>query len=117
MNARGLLTQGDIEHSIVALSDQLEEQTYIYAQLSDEAANAEADYKLQAGKQLITLVASGAKMTAQERQARADVGCAEAFRAWKLAEARRQSCKEALLSLRARMDAQRSLAANVRHQT
>lgn len=111
------LSQAQIEHGIVALSDQLEEQTYMYAQLSDEAAEAEADYKLAAGKGLISLVASGSKMTAQERQARVDVGCSDAFRAWKLAEARRQSCKEALLSLRARMDAQRSLAANVRHQT
>jgi len=116
MNNR-LLTQGDIEHSIVALSDQLEEQTYLYSQLSDHAAEAEADFKLEAGKQLIHLVATGAKMTAQEKQARVDVGCSQAFRTWKIAEARRQSCKEALLTLRARMDAQRSLAANVRHQT
>lgn len=114
---RGLLTQGDIEHSIVALSDQLEEQTYMYAQLSDEAAEAEADYKLEAGRLLIGIASSGVKMTAPERQARVDVGCSESFRSWKLAEARRQSCKEALLSLRARIDAQRSLAANVRHQT
>jgi hypothetical protein len=116
MNQR-LLTQGDIERGIIALSDQLEEQTYLYAQLSDLAAECEADFKLEAGKQLIGLVASGSKMTAQEKQARVDVGCAQTFRNWKLAEARRQSCKEALLSLRARIDAQRSLAANVRHQT
>lgn len=114
---KGLLTQGDIEHSIIALSDQLEEQTYLYAQLSDEAAEAEADYKLEAGRLLIGIASSGAKMTAQERQARVDVNCSDSFRSWKLAEARRQSCKEALLSLRGRMDAQRSLAANVRHQT
>lgn len=117
MNAPRLLTQGQIEHGIVALSDQLEEQTYLYAQLSDAAAEAEADYKLEAGKALIYLVSTGTKMTAQEKQARVDIGCSETFRAWKLAEARRQSCKEALLSLRARIDAQRSLAANVRHQT
>jgi hypothetical protein len=116
MNQR-LLTQGDIERSIIAFSDQLEEQTYMYARLSDEAAEAEADFKLEAGKQLIGLIASGSKMTAQEKQARVDIACTNAFRIWKLAEARRQSCKEALLSLRARMDAQRSLAANVRHQT
>lgn len=117
MNQLRLLTQGDIERNIIALSDQLEEQTYMYSRLSDEAAEAEADYKLEAGRQLIGLIASGSKMTAQEKQARVDVGCSQTFRDWKIAEARRQSCKEALLSLRARIDAQRSLAANVRHQT
>lgn len=114
---RGVLTQADIEGNILALSDQLEEETYLYSQLSDEAAIAEANYKQAAAVHLVTLAAAGAKMTAPERQARVDVHCADQFRAWKVQEARRQACKEALLSLRARIDAQRSLAANVRHQT
>lgn len=113
----GPLSQAQIEHGIVALADQLEEQTYLYAQLSDQAAEAEADYKLAAGRHLVALIASGSKMTAVEKQARVDVECSSLYRGWKLAEARRQSCKEALLSIRARIDAQRSLAANVRHQT
>lgn len=118
MNQRQrLLTQADIEFGIVSLSDQLEEQTHLYSQLSDEAAEAEADYKLEAGRMLIGLVHNETKMTAQERQARVDVASSVRYRSWKLAEARRQSCKEAMLSVRARMDAQRSLAANVRHQT
>jgi hypothetical protein len=112
-----VLTQAQIEHGIVALADQLEEQTLMYAQLSDNAAEAEADYKLEASQHLVRLVASGAKMTAQEREARCHLASSDTFRAWKLAEARRQSCKEALLSIRACIDAQRSLAANVRHQT
>jgi hypothetical protein len=117
MNNRRLLTQGDIEHNIIALSDQLEEQTYLYEQVSDDAAEAEADYKLANAQAMIRIAASGIKTTVQDRQARVDVECNEQFRVWKIAEARRQSCKEHLLSLRARMDAQRSLAANVRHQT
>jgi hypothetical protein len=112
-----LLAQAEIEEGIVALSEELERQTYIYAELSDSAAEKEADFKLQSAKHLIGLIDSQVKMTAQEKQARCDWACAEAFRNWKIAEARRQACKEGLLSLRARLDAQRSLAANVRHQT
>lgn len=112
----GLLTQGEIESAIVALSDELETQTYLYAQLSEEAARAEADYKYQSGRLLIAVAAQG-KVTVQERQARVDTQCHDLFATWRVAEARRQACKEALLSLRARMDAQRSLAANVRNQT
>lgn len=114
---RSVLTQGDIEHGILSLSDQLERETELYAELSDLAAEAEANYKHAAAVHLITLAANGAKMTAPERQARVDVHCSDQFRTWKVQEARRQACKEALLSLRARIDAQRSLAANVRHQT
>jgi hypothetical protein len=112
-----LLTQGEIERMILDITNQLEEETYTYATLSDEAASAEADYKLSAARQLLAIAASGRKLTAPEKQATVDVACSEAFRIWKIAEARRGACKEALLSLRARLDAQRSLAANIRAQT
>ena len=111
----GVLNQGEIEGMILALSDELETTTYSYADLSDSAAIAEADYKLIAAKEFILL--SPIKMTVQERGARVDVSCTHEFRAWKIAEARRQSAKEALLSLRGRIDATRTLSANVRNQT
>lgn len=114
---RRLLTQGEIEEMILAISAQIEEETYAYASLSDESASAEADYKLAAARQMLAIAASDRKMTAPEKQATVDVACSEVFRAWRIAEARRASCKEALNSLRARLDAQRSLAANVRAQT
>lgn len=112
-----VLTQGDIEAMILALSEEIEQSTYSYSDLSDAAAIAEADFKFRAAKSMIEIAATGSKMNAQERQARVDVSAAEEFRRWKIAEARRQSMKEMLLSLRARLDATRTLSANVRHQT
>lgn len=113
-----VLTQHDVEHLIVRLGDELEEETYRYAKLSDAAAEHEADYKLKAGRLLLTLAAdSTTKLTAAEKQARVDVGSTDEYRAWKIAEARRQASREALLSLRARLDATRTLSANIRHQT
>jgi len=112
-----VLTQGDIENMILALSQEIEDSTYTYSDLSDTAAIAEADFKFAAARAMIDLADKGAKMNAQERQARVDVSAAPQFRDWKIAEARRQAMKEMLLSLRARLDATRTLSANVRHQT
>lgn len=112
-----MLTQGDIERMIVSLCDALEDETYAYSDLSDKAAETEADYKYEAARIVVALSADGHKMTALERQARVDLKCADQFRAWKIAEARRQASKEALQSIRARLDATRTLSANVRHQT
>lgn len=111
------LTQGQIETMILRLADELERETYAYADLSDAAAKAEADYKLIHATTTLRLVNYPGKMTVMEKQANIDASCSDHFRTWKIAEARRQSCKELLISIRARLDAQRSLAANVRAQT
>jgi hypothetical protein len=111
------LTQHDVERLIVRIGDELEEETYRYATLSDTAAAAEADYKLKAARLFLTLAAEGTKLLAAEKQAKVDVGSAEEYRTWKIAEARRQASREALLSYRARLDATRTLSANIRHQT
>lgn len=111
------LIQAEVEQGILNLSNALEDSTEEYATLSDVAAEAEADFKLKMARAIIGMSASGIKATAQEKQARADLQAAEELRAWKIAEARRQAAKEHLLSLRARLDALRSLSANIRAQT
>ena len=112
-----ILAQPEIEQRILDTLAALEEETYAYAQMSDLAAQSEADYKIRAAKALVFESADHPKMTIGERQARVEISCAVELRAWKVAEARRQTSKEALLSLRARLDALRSLSANVRAQT
>jgi hypothetical protein len=112
-----LITQGEIEELILRIADEMETETERYSDLATVAADAEADYKLRAARALISMANAPQKMTAADRQARAEVIAADELRTWKLSEARRQATKEALLTLRARLDALRSLAANVRHQT
>lgn len=112
-----IMAQAEIEELIVRLTDEMEEETDRYSVLADEAANAEADYKLGFARAVVGLADSQARMTAPERQARAEVAAGAELRLWKIAEARRQATKEALLTLRARLDALRSLAANIRNQT
>ena len=117
MKPERLLTQGEIEHHIVALSQSIEDETYRYAELGDVAAEAEADYKLKQARMFIVIAENQSKMTVQERQARVDLHANDEFRTWKVQEARRQASKESLLSLRARLDAMRTLSASLRHQT
>ena len=112
-----VLTQGQIEDHILSIAEELEEQTYEYARLSEIAAEAEADYKRAASSKYVQLVTLPTKISVVEKQARVDTATEGEFRTWKIAEARRQACREALLSLRARLDALRTLSANVRHQT
>ena len=114
---RPVLAQGEIESDILQIADEMETETERYEVLASEAAVAEADYKLRLSRAVVKLADSQARMTAQERQARAEIAAGEELRIWKLAEAKRQATKEALLTLRARLDALRSLAANVRHQS
>lgn len=118
MRAPSTLTQGEVEEQILDLCDAMERETHAYDEVAHAAAVAEADYKLRLSRALISIANSGpARITAAERQARAEVTAAEELRIWKITEARRAACKESLLSLRARLDALRSLSANIRAQT
>jgi hypothetical protein len=113
-----LLTQGDIESAILALSDALDDETHRYADLADEAAEAEADYKIKHARATVGYATSdGPKMTAAQIAARVELHAADELRRYKLADARRQATREALMSLRSRLDAMRTLSANVRAQT
>ena len=111
-----MLLPVDIDRQILAIANALEGETERYAQVAELAATCEADYKVKAARVWVTTAAAGKGMTAGERQARADIAAGDELRAWKIAEARRAATKEALLSMRARLDALRTLAANVRHQ-
>lgn len=113
-----VLTQAEIEDGIMRLSAELEDEVYRYAALSDDAAEAEAAYKGKHARAVVRLGAeSGVKSTALERQARAELSAVEELRLYRIAEGRRSASKERLLSLRSRIDALRTLSANVRHAT
>lgn len=111
------LSQVEIEEAITALADALEAETEQFSSLAARAAEAEADYKLGYARAFVSLSASQAKLTAPEKQARSELNAAVELRAWKIAEARRLASREALLSLRARLDAHRTISANIRGQS
>lgn len=111
------LTQADVEEQIMAMCDALARQTEDYDSASFEAATAEADYKLAIARNWLSVAADGHKMSVVERNMRADILANDALRTFKINEAKRAATREALLSYRARIDALRTLSANVRAQT
>lgn len=115
-----LLTQADIEKEIMRLSDALEEETYRYANVSDSAAEAEAEYKLVHARATIKVADENRgdrQVTVNEREALAHSAASDQFRRSNVQAAAAKASREHLLSLRSRLDALRTLAANVRHLT
>lgn len=115
---RPILNPVEIENSIIRICDEMEAVTELYSELSQQAAETEAQYKYVHAKAHVEMAAiMSNKMTVTERQSRADLISESEFRVYRINEARRQAAREALLSLRARLDALRTLSANLRHQT
>ena len=114
-----LLTQGQVERMILRISDELEDETHRYADLGDLVVDAELDYKRAYALAMINAAVAedGTKRLVAERDAWVTTETIDLLRIWKIHEARHDSTKQALLSLRARLDALRTLVANIRSST
>lgn len=111
------LTLYEIESRLAAVDEALDEATGDFAVLSHAAAEAEADYKAAHARAFLAAASTDVKVSNAVAEARADSATADLLRAFKIADARRASAREALLSYRARLDALRTLNANVRAAT
>jgi len=107
------LTNVEVDDEIMRLSAVMEEATDESARVSDAAGEAEAEYKLAHAKQLLCVEGKNQG----QRDAQALMNCQAEFLRWKLAEGRLRAQAELLRTLRARIDALRTLAANLRSQT
>ena len=105
------ISQVDIEHELLRLADALEQETEAFEAIAEECAKKEALYKSNWAKEYLS-----AKGSIKEREAWADYKLADENYDFKIAEALVRSKREKLLSLRASMDAVRTLNANVRAQ-
>ena len=113
-----LLTAGQVEHQILRISDELDDETHRYAEVSELAADAEAAFKGVYHRAFIEAAdADLPRVTVADREARAHLAAEEEFRTWKILEARQDAGKQAQQSLRARLDALRTIAANIRAQS
>lgn len=111
------LSQAEIESAIMGLSAELESDTETFADQCSAAAEAEVDYKVEAARAMLAFAADPALRNVAMREARVLVHTHEKFRAYKITAAAQTAGKEALATKRARIDAMRTLAANVRAQT
>jgi hypothetical protein len=111
------LTQVEVEERIAHVIEAMEIHTEEYETLAHNAAEAEADFRRQSATALLAVIQHGEKMTVSERQARADLYCADDHKKHLIATAARNSKREYLLTLRAHLDALRTLNASIRGQT
>lgn len=118
--AQRLVHQEDIENEILRLSDLLETATNLLADVSEEAAEAEADYRVSYAHEFYSPTrpdGDETKLTEKLRESLATIACDEILHRHKIAAARQLSLQEKCRQLRAQLDAVRTLSANVRGQT
>ena len=114
---RDMVTQGGIESQILALVDELEEYTDAYATVCEEAARADVAHKRAFTRHLVTLAADQPKMTVALREAKATQKAIDEMAVGRIMAAKERATREMVTSLRAGLDALRTLSANVRAQT
>jgi hypothetical protein len=106
----------DLPGQIVRVLDELEQATDRYALASTEAGVAESAFRLAHSTALIELASSAlnVKMTTATREAHAIVRSRHQYERHMIASASADSAKQYLYTLRAKLDALRTLNANVR---
>jgi hypothetical protein len=110
----GPMTIAEVESRIVNYCEALDEETEAFARLSAERAEAEADFKYAYSR---AFMEQAGKIPVAQKEATAQMIAGQEFRAYRLLEARERATQSKLTSLRAQLDALRTIAANVRYQT
>lgn len=105
------ISQVEIEEELIRLMDRLETETEQFETVAMDLAKKEALYKSNWAKEYLS-----AKGSIKEREAWADYKMDQQNFEYKCAEALVKAKREVLLSIRASMDAIRTLNANVRTQ-
>lgn len=111
-----------VQHDIEQLLDELDVLTEEFGEVAVEAVKAEMAYKRVYHRSLVVLaergtMANGTKSTADWRHAQASLSAEVEEERHRIMEARVRVLRESLTTKRTRLDALRTLAANVRGQT
>jgi hypothetical protein len=121
---RPVMSQAQIEHQIMDTADALELLVEEYAEIAEAAGVSTADHLKQQAMMTLAVIEhpprdeKGAvmKQDAKSRDARIELASNDERRSAAIAAARREVQREAMSMQRARLDALRTLAANVRYQ-
>lgn len=109
-----VITPHEVEQRIGRCLNEMEERTGDYERLAREAAEAEAEYRRVHAVTVLAVIARHDKMSLLERTARVDATTTDAHKRYLLAKAARDSCREALTSLRETLSGLRTLSVNTR---
>ncbi len=109
----GPLIQVNLEAQMLRICDELEKMTEELARVSALRAEAEAEYRHRYAR---ALVEQQGKVPVATKEAVAQLKATNSFRDWKINEAREKTTQQALVAFRSRLDALRTISANVRAQ-
>lgn len=111
-----IVDPGMVETEIIRLSDKLEKATDDFGEVTELASNLEAEYRVAFAKSFVRFRLQE-KASEKTAEAQATVECEGELRARKAADGRARHLEETCRSIRAQLDAVRTLSANVRSQT
>lgn len=101
------LTTGDPSSGIIGFDEVV-----------DAAASAEVDWKVAFAKAVVSEAVKGTPKDRKDLQEhRALIAHEPLYRAYKISGAQKEALKEALTTTRSKLDAMRTIAANIRSQT
>lgn len=109
------LSQVEIETQLLRLADMLADVTEEYRDLCDATSQAEMDAK-HAFHTAVVMLAGEEKMTADVRKARAWLAAEGDERGYATLAAGKEACRESMRTLTTRIEALRTVSANVRRQ-
>ena len=102
--------QVEVEQKLLRLGEQLETEVEGYGVLTVERAEAESEYKRQYHRAILRL----SEGTVAKKEAIAHLKAANAYHAWKIAEAQEKATQQKLIALRTQIESARTISANVR---
>lgn len=107
------VTQVDLEAEILRICGRMETDIDLLVTLGEQRAEAEAEYKYRHARAMMDQEAIG-KVPVATKEAFAHLRASDQFKTWKLLEAREKATQQSLLASRSRLDAMRTICANVR---
>lgn len=110
------LTPARVDELLLDAMNEYEQRVQQYAQLSDEAAEAESDFKAKYYAVIIRLrdQYGPRELTVDQREAMAEIECDSEHRAHRIMQGRLDAMKAALRMCSQRIDVLRTVAANLR---
>lgn len=114
------LAQTEVEQAIMEVVDRLDELVGDIGDVGRRAALAGSEYRRKKASMTLAVIEhppGGVKMDAKSRDARIELACRDEQECHALAEAEMETIRESLRAHRSRLDALRTLAANIRAVT
>ena len=109
-----VITPVEVEQRIALCLDEMEARTQDYRHLAETAAESEAVYRRKHALTVLGVINSHPRMSVMERNARVDAAVNDDYQAYLMSKAARDSCREALTTLRETLSGLRTLSVNTR---